>query len=253
MPILVNLESYLTNIKNRSTNPDYQRDFAAASLKELYKRFPKCGAEVSAYVSANILHPYFRGNLVKNYSNWKDLFQKFIFENQSEVEEVSQDLQTARATAAVPDDKEDEFWASADLMSKRWQATPTENLSQTGVAEGPTTPLKTELDIYMKLPFPNSSKLDILAWWNGQKVKCLVLLQNNLSTIEKFYLKCFYIFRKHCPSWQVWLGNTCAVLPPQPQVKGYFQLVEELSPTKGLSLTLIMWTCWSTSTRILQE
>ena len=85
---------------------------------------------------------------------------------------TSLDLQTARATAAVPNDKEDEFWASADLMSKRWQATPKENLSQTGVAEGPTTPLKTKLDIYMKLPFPNSSKLDILAWWNGQKVKC---------------------------------------------------------------------------------
>jgi hypothetical protein len=55
-------------------------------------------------------------------------------------------------------------------MSKRWQDKHTENLSQTGAAEDPTTPLRTELDIYMKLPFPASSKLDILAWWNGQKV-----------------------------------------------------------------------------------
>jgi hypothetical protein len=185
MPILINLESYLTSIKNRSTSPDYQRDLVAALLKEFYKRFPKCGAEVSAYASANIQHPHFRGNLVKNYTNWKDLFQKFILENEPEVEEVSQEPKTARATFAIPDDKGDELWASVDIMCKR-QERLTEDLNQIGVVEGPTTPLKTELDIYMKLSFPTYLKLDILAWWNGQKViiYCPLFLQIICQLLE---------------------------------------------------------------------
>ncbi len=169
MPILVNMESYLTSIKNKSTNPEFQKNFAAASLRELYKRFPKCGAEVSAYANANILHPYFRGNLVKNFSNWKDLFGKFISENEPEVVEVVNDP-NSRVPIAYPGEKEDEFWASADLISQKWQEMIVENQNQTGVTEGPSTPLKTELDTYLKLPLPTTSKLDILAWWNGQKV-----------------------------------------------------------------------------------
>jgi hypothetical protein len=181
MPILVNMESYLTSIKEKSSSPQYQRDFADASLREMHKRFPKCGAEVSAYATANILHPYFRGNLLKNYSTWNDQLQKFIFENEPEVEEIIQDLNT-RPVITAPDVVEDEFWASADLMNKRWQDTQTENQSQTSDSEVPNSPLKAELDIYMKLPLPASSKLDILAWWNGQKVN----FPKNISDCKHF-------------------------------------------------------------------
>ncbi len=160
------METFLKQIKEKASVERFEKEYATACLREIYKRFPKCGTELKEYAFANILHPYFRGNLVRVYPHWREMFEKFILENESEVEEVWEDL----ATAEVLDEgkEEDEFWASADLVSQKLQKTVAS--AKEGLSTGPSTPLKTEFDIYVNLPTPTSSKIDVLDWWRGQKV-----------------------------------------------------------------------------------
>jgi hypothetical protein len=164
------MESFLKQIKAKASLPTSEREYASACLLEIYRRFPKCGTELKEYAYANILHPYFRGNLVRVYPHWREVFDSFILENESEVEEVWEDIDSA----AVLDEgqEQDEFWASADLVSQNLQKAVSS--TREVASGGPSTPLKTEFDIYVNLPKPPNSKIDILDWWRGQKVIFLI-------------------------------------------------------------------------------
>ncbi len=73
--MLHNLELTLYSIENQTPN-SFRKDYSQALIKELNKRFPDNGTTVDVYVFAHLLHPFFRGTVLRNYdgiwSNWID-------------------------------------------------------------------------------------------------------------------------------------------------------------------------------------
>ena len=60
-------------------------------------------------------------------------------------------------------DDDDDFFATAERLSQEEEEDqPTQGLLG---LDGPVTPLKIELDRFLHMPKPTTSKVEILAWW----------------------------------------------------------------------------------------
>jgi len=147
----------------RPENPaSFQKDYCTALAVELARRFPDNGTKVEVYVFAHLLHPFYRGAILKNFDSiWSNNIKEFIRQNE-EAPEVVADINVN--VAVDSDENEDDFFDAALKFTQNM-----EEQSAEGLREGPLTPLTIELDSYLALPRLNTPKVDILAWWKSQQ------------------------------------------------------------------------------------
>ena len=144
----------------------WAKDYATAMLKEMEKRFPQQGTKVEVYCFGNILHPFFRGSMLKHQSTpfFNDQVHKFLRDNET-VEPVEPQPEPTIEPNLSSDDSED-FFAAAEKL--------TQDLAEPQADAGPgpehLTPLKIELQNYFNMAKLNSSKVDVLQWWKANQV-----------------------------------------------------------------------------------
>ena len=82
LPVLTNMSIYLHNLMDQDQE-SWAKEYATVFLAEMQRRFPPAqnpnprdpskavilGAGVSMYVHALFIHPYFRGNLIRQISD----------------------------------------------------------------------------------------------------------------------------------------------------------------------------------------
>ena len=169
--MLYNLEALLYS-KMRPNNPNsFQKDYCTALAKELERRYPSNGTNVDIYSFAHLLHPCFRGTLLKNFQEvWPRVIKEFTKQNEEEAV-------VAEVNVTVIEDQgeelEDEFF---DAAFRRFAQNQDDEPTQ-GMREGGLTPLTIELETYFALPRLNTSKVDVLAWWKAQQHSLPLLAQ----------------------------------------------------------------------------
>jgi hypothetical protein len=166
IPLLYNMEAMLFKIRMKP-EASFEKDFAVAMLAELARRYPSNGTRNDVYCFAHILHPFFRGNLIRaEHQNWWAKLDAFVNAN-----EVEQDEAVDLDEAVIEEDnpEQDDFFNAAEQFSQtQGQAPRTE--PHPDFRDQRLTPLKQELSSYFTAPGLSSSKIDVLAWWKSQQV-----------------------------------------------------------------------------------
>ncbi len=171
--MLHNLDLTLHSLENQPPN-SFKKDYSKAILKELHKRFPELGKTVDVYVFAHILHPFFRGTILRNYDGiWSKWIDELIKQNEETPED---DVQVNVNVAVSEADEEEEDDDGLGTVSKLTQRMATQ-AEQEGASDRRMTPLAVELDKYVALPRLDTHKIDVLAWWKAQQHSFPLLAQ----------------------------------------------------------------------------
>ena len=181
--MLVNIEAMLKGLVAKPEE-SWAKDFAKSMLQEVSKRYPENGTKVDTYCYANILHPYFRGSLLKlqSLSVFHAKVHQFKKENQVEVP-----VPPVAELEPEVDLDEDDFFSAAERYTQAVDDRPAP--ASGTILEGSLTPLHIELQNYFALPRLSTSKIDVLAWWKANQVTNLLLILqlSLLLPINQFY------------------------------------------------------------------
>jgi hypothetical protein len=153
------MEAMLKVLANKPEE-SWAKDFANAMLKEMNKRFPANGTKVDTYCYSNILHPYFRGSLLKLQSS--ALFHAKVHQFKKENEVVFPVAPVAEPEASVDSNEDDDFFSAAERLTQVLDERPAPTLGT--ILEGHLTPLSCKITLlcqdsaHQKLTFSHGGK-----------------------------------------------------------------------------------------------
>jgi hypothetical protein len=126
---------------------------------EIEKRFPGCGTDNYLRCVGHLLHPYYRGSILKKFSKYQTTVDRMVQEHPSTAEFARQsDL------AAVVDLDLD------DPMEIAMAENPREEEEVT------TAPLMAEIERYIKMLMPEEkAAVDVLGWWKANAAQLPLL------------------------------------------------------------------------------
>jgi len=125
------------------------------------------------YVFAHLLHPFFRGTVLRNYDGiWSNWIDEFIKQNEVAPDD-DVEVNVAVNEADEEEGEEDDGLGNVSKLTQR-RATQAE---QEGIRDRRMTPLAVELDKYLALPRLDTHKIDVLAWWKTQQHSFPLLAQ----------------------------------------------------------------------------
>jgi len=123
-----------------------------ALKKQLDDRFPSSGSENEFTCIGHLLHPYYRGSLLKRYGKFDDVVDKMVDDHTSTIEFTEQ----SRLNQAMISESEDPM-----------EIAMAEEHAQSG-NDTKTPPLRGEIERYLKMvPPPEKGDVDILNWWKS--------------------------------------------------------------------------------------
>jgi hypothetical protein len=147
------------------------KKFAQCMLEEFELRFPKCGTENFLYGVGNLLHPFFRGLIIKEFGSYPKIIKQFFEENEEKEEEKPQPKVPESDETMTKDDDDDfdeeGYFKMIAQKHKTHNKSINENSTQT--FETAITSLQLEWNRYQNLPDVNDHKVDILGWWAEKK------------------------------------------------------------------------------------
>jgi hypothetical protein len=152
----------LSSMNAKEPSEDTKK-FARVMSNQFEERFPKWGTENYLYAVGNLLHPFFKGIICREYQTYQSTLTRFFSENE-EAEETSDVLNVAVIEEDLDSDDE---WATSELLSQKWgkkRQSGNDNKS-THAYESAITPLQLEWNRYQHLPDEHIANLDVLQWW----------------------------------------------------------------------------------------
>jgi len=165
LPKIHNVYLSLSSMVAKEPSEDTKK-FAKVMLNQFEERFPRCGTENFLYGVGNLLHPFFKGIICKEYQTYQPILAKFFSENEKPEKEPD-NLDVAFLESGL--DSDDEA-ATSELLFKKWgkKNQSSKGDKTTHAYESAITPLQLEWNRYQNLPDEHTSKLDVLQWWSSK-------------------------------------------------------------------------------------
>ncbi len=159
---LFNIEAFLAGqIAKAGTSPQ-TKAFCKRMNEILTKRFPQCGTLNKIYAFGALLHPFYRGNILAEFSaqTFKYQIEHFIKDNQAqEVENLN------RVRIEDEDEEEDDYTIEAKIRSQMRSSQA--NQASQSLFDSAISPLELEVNRYQTMSDIPPSTVDVLAWWKA--------------------------------------------------------------------------------------
>ncbi len=160
---LFNIEGFLAGQVSKASTSSQTKAFCKRMIEKLAKRFPQCGTLNKIYAFGALLHPFYRGHILAEFSaqTFKNQIEQFIKDNQTQ---EAEDLNRARVEDEEEED-EDNYTIEAKI---RFQMRSSQaNQASQSLFDSAISPLELEVNRYQTMSDIPPSNVDVLAWWKA--------------------------------------------------------------------------------------
>lgn len=159
---LFNIEAFLSSQQSKTSSSPATKSFCKVMNEKLAKRFPKCGTLNKIYAFGALLHPFYRGNILAEFSSqtFRDQIEQFIEDN-----EKGQAEDLNRVRIEEEEDDEEEYTIEAKIRSQ--MRTSQVNQANQSIFESAISPLQLEVNRYLTMSDVPPSTVNVLAWWKA--------------------------------------------------------------------------------------